>query len=178
MPGGSRAASTFSSGLANSQGWLKGSAMFHRFACFLAAAFAVLLGACDNNPNPAPLRKTRADGTPWSVYNWALTSDPDTFDPQHCYDEQSRRCIEPVYDTLLDYHPLKTDPYEVKANMLVELPIREDGPNGQLSFLCRLKEGITFHDDPCFPGGKGREVTSEDVHFAFQRICDPKVASP
>ena len=28
---------------------------------------ALLLCGCDNNPHPAPLRKTRTDGAPWVV---------------------------------------------------------------------------------------------------------------
>jgi ABC-type transport system substrate-binding protein len=152
--------------------------MLRPFACLLAAAFAVVLGACDNNPNPAPLQKTREDGSPWVVFNWQLNSDPDNLDPQHAYDQQSRRVIEPIYDTLLEYHPFKTNPYDVRPCMLAEMPKKEIGPNGENSYLCRLQQGIHFHDDPCFPGGKGREVVAEDVHYVFQRICDPKVESP
>jgi oligopeptide transport system substrate-binding protein len=178
MVDGKRTGRNVTSGLANPEGWLKGSAMFRRIISFLAAAFAVVLGACDNNPNPAPLKKTRADGSPWVVFNWALTSDPDTLDPQESYDQQSRRVLEPIYDTLLEYHPLKTNPYEVRPCMLAEMPRKEVGPNGELSYVGRLQEGILFHDDPCFPGGKGREVVAEDVHYVFQRMSDPKVGSP
>src|SRR5688572_168179 len=152
--------------------------MFRQIARVSAIAVMALLGACDNNPNPAPLHKTRPDGSPWIVFNWQLTADPDSLDPQHAYDEQSRRVMEPIYETLLEYHPLKTNPFEVRPAMLVEMPRKETGPNGELSYVGRLKEGILFHDDPCFPGGKGREVVAEDVHYVFQRICDPKVESP
>jgi len=44
--------------------------------------------------------------------------------------------------------------------------------------LCKLKQGIHYHDDPCFPGGKGREVVAADEQYTFQRICDPKVECP
>ncbi len=50
--------------------------------------------------------------------------------------------------------------------------------DGKVSYLCHLKHGIPFHDDPCFPGGKGREVTADDVHYVLQRMADPKVESP
>ena len=152
--------------------------MLRQIARISAIAIMALLGACDNNPNPAPLHKTRPDGSPWVVFNWALTSDPDSLDPQHAYDQMSRRVMEPVYDTLLEYHPLKTHPYEVVPCMLAEMPVKEDAANGGVNYLCKLKPGTFFHDDPCFAGGKGREVVAEDVHFVFQRICDPKVESP
>lgn len=150
--------------------------------CPLARIFALAvmasLAACDNNPNPAPLQKARPDGSKWVVFQWALSSDPDSLDPQYAYDQQSRRILEPIYDTLLEYHPLKTNPYELVPGMLAEMPHLEKAADGSLSYLCRLKPGIKFHDDECFPEGKGREVVAADVHYVFQRICDPAVESP
>lgn len=35
-----------------------------------------------------------------------------------------------------------------------------------------LRKGVRFHDDPCFPGGKGREFTAADVKFSFERATD------
>src|SRR5687768_17497792 len=98
------------SDLAKEEASLKATAMFRQIARISAIAVMALLGACDNNPNPAPLQKTREDGSPWVVFNWQLLSDPDNLDPQHAYDQQSRRVIEPIYDTLLEYHPFKTKP--------------------------------------------------------------------
>jgi peptide/nickel transport system substrate-binding protein len=37
---------------------------------------------------------------------------------------------------------------------------------------------VYFHDDPCFPEGKGRKMTAADVVFSLQRIMDPATASP
>ena len=144
------------------------------FRIFLLG-FALALAGCGNNPHVAPLREKREDGSPWIVRYQALREDPRSFDPQFTYDQISRKVIEGVYDTLLEYHPLKTDPYELKPCQLAEMPERAaDG----MSYLCRLRAGIHFHDDPCFPGGKGRELVAEDVQYVFQRICDPAVESP
>jgi len=139
---------------------------------------ATLLAGCDNNPNPPPFREKRADGSPWLVRYAGLSEDPREFDPQKMYDQMSRRILEPVYDTLLEYHPMKTDPYEVRPGMLEEIPKKEVSAEGKISYLCRIKPAARFHDDECFPGGKGRPVLARDVHFAFQRMCDPKVESP
>ncbi len=146
-------------------------------------ALALILGAallvgCDNNPNPPPLREKRADGSPWLVRYAGLAEDPRSFDPQFMYDQMSRRILEPVYDTLVEYDPMKTDPYEVRPALLAALPVKEAGADGKVSYLCRLKTVARFHDDVCFPGGKGRPVVARDVQYAFQRLCDPKVESP
>ena len=141
----------------------------------LAVFCAVLGAACNNDPHPSPLHKTRPDGTPWTVRYQSMRADPRSFDPQYTYDQMSRKVIEGVYDTLLEYHPMKTDPYELRPCILAEMPVR--APDG-LSYEFRLQEGIHFHDDPCFPGGKGREVVAEDMHYVFQRIADPALESP
>ncbi len=147
------------------------------FRIFLLG-LALSLAGCDNDPNPPPYHETRADGSPWAVRNATLPGDPKSFDPQFAYEVTSQRALEPVYDRLLDYHPLKTDPFELIPSMLEEIPKRESHPDGKVSYLCTLKRGIPFHDDPCFPGGKGREVVAGDVFYSFQRICDPKIESP
>lgn len=38
-----------------------------------------------------------------------------------------------------------------------------------------LREDVTFHDNPCFPDGKGRKVTVEDFIYCFEKLC---TASP
>lgn len=144
----------------------------------LAVLASAFLAGCGNDPYPKPYRETRADGTPWVVRYAGLPEDPRTFDPQVMYDQMSRRVLECVYDTLVEYHPMKTDPYEVRPALLEELPKKEVSADGKISYLCRLKKVAKFHDDPCFPGGKGRQILAKDVHFSFQRLCDPKVESP
>lgn len=139
---------------------------------------AVCLASCSNNPYPEPLQKTGEDGSPWKVRYSALPEDPRSLDPQVSYDQVSRRVLEPVQECLLEYQPFKTDPYELIPCLLRALPERIESASGGVVYRCELKPGILFHDDPCFAGGKGREVVAGDVQFAFQRIADPKVECP
>lgn len=142
-------------------------------------AAACVLSACSNNPYPAPLQETREDGSPWRVRYFAMPEDPRSLDPQVCYDTVSKRILEPVQECLLEYNPFQTDPYELQPCLLASLPERVDDPaTGTTLYRCTLKQGIFFHDDPCFPGGKGRELQAADVQFAFQRMADPKVECP
>ena len=41
----------------------------------------------------------------------------------------------------------------------------------RMIYTIYLKRGVFFHDDPCFPDGKGRELTSADIEYCFTRIC-------
>ncbi|GAB4207435.1 MAG: ABC transporter substrate-binding protein [Bacteroidia bacterium] len=34
-----------------------------------------------------------------------------------------------------------------------------------------LRKGVKFHDDPCFKSGKGREITTADVKYTFEKLC-------
>lgn len=112
------------------------------------------------------------------ILRLALPSSVSSLDPQVAYDELSLRIVCAAYDTLLTYDPFKTAPCELIPCILEAIPKPEPAPGGMVSYLFKLKPGVKFHDAPCFPGGKGRGVSAADVHYAFQRICDPALDSP
>ncbi len=41
------------------------------------------------------------------------------------------------------------------------------------TFTFNIRKGIMFHDDPCFPEGKGREVTAHDFKYVMTLLCQP-----
>ncbi|HWZ21217.1 MAG TPA: ABC transporter substrate-binding protein, partial [Cytophagaceae bacterium] len=47
----------------------------------------------------------------------------------------------------------------------------------QMVYTFKLRKGVLFHDDECFSGGKGREVTAEDVKYCFTLLCTPSVTN-
>lgn len=147
-----------------------------RAACILS--LVLLLAGCGNDPNPKPLHDKRPDGSPWVVRYYYMNDEVRSLDPQNVYDQESQIILEPVQDCLLQYAAMKTDPYEVEPCLLESMPEITSNADGTVDYLCKLKKGIFYHDDPCFPGGKGREVVAADEQYAFQRICDPKVECP
>ena len=38
-------------------------------------------------------------------------------------------------------------------------------------YTIQLRDDVFFHDDPCFPNGKGRKLTASDVAFCFTQLC-------
>lgn len=145
----------------------------------LAAAVGVfLLPGCSNNPHPRPLHTHRPDGSPWVVYYGAFPDDPRSLDPQVSYDTTGNAIIAQLYDSLLQYNLFKTSPYELEPCLAESMPKRVQNPDGTQYYEIHLKHGIVFHDDPCFPGGHGREVTAADFVYTFQRIADPAVECP
>ncbi|MCW3123961.1 MAG: extracellular solute-binding protein family 5 [Flavipsychrobacter sp.] len=49
-------------------------------------------------------------------------------------------------------------------------------PDG-LHYSFHLRSDVYFHDNPIFPGGKGRKMAAADVAYTFYRLIDPKTAS-
>ena len=91
-------------------------------------------------------------------------------DPIHDDDVYSAQEIAKVYEGLVEYHYLKR-PYELIPNLAAAMPtISAD----QLVYTFKLKEGVYFHDNPCFPDGRGREFTAQDVVYSLKRLADLK----
>jgi ABC-type transport system substrate-binding protein len=143
---------------------------------FLCAVIACLAG-CDNNPTPAPFKKSRADGSPWITSVRAFPDDPRSLDPQFTYDEVSHRIVSSVYETLLQYKPF-TEKFELEPSLGAGMPETVIQADGKVDLVCHIRPGLKFADDPCFPNGKGRELTSADFVYIFQRMADPKVECP
>jgi len=98
------------------------------------------------------------------------TAGPGTLDPAMGSTTYENRASSTMYETLLQYKYLKR-PLELEPLMLTEMPEVTEG--GRV-WRFKLQPGIMFHDDPCFPGGKGREVVASDVFYSWRRLADPK----
>jgi ABC-type transport system substrate-binding protein len=94
-----------------------------------------------------------------------------SIDPMKQFDEASHQLVSNLYDSLLRYHYLKR-PYELEPNLLMQMPQKQaDGR----TYLFNLKKGVLFHDNACFPGGKGREMKADDVIYSLKRFADGNV---
>lgn len=94
-------------------------------------------------------------------------------DPAMSNDLYSANEVGRVYEGLLQFHYLKR-PYVLIPNLAKDMPeVSKDG----LTYTFKIKSGVIFHDDECFPNGKGREMTAHDVAYSLKRVADPKVQS-
>ncbi len=95
------------------------------------------------------------------------------FDPVFASDAYSSQAVGKVYESLYQYHYLKR-PYTLVPNLASAMPeVSEDG----LTYKIPLKKGVLFHNDECFPNGKGREMKASDVAYSIRRLADPKLQS-
>ncbi len=94
------------------------------------------------------------------------------FDPHTAFDELSNMGIKLLFEGLIDYD---RDTLELVPRLAEALP--EQSEDGK-TFTFRLRRGVRFHDSPVFPGGRGREVTAEDVRWSLEHMLHPDTASP
>jgi oligopeptide transport system substrate-binding protein len=124
-----------------------------------AGLLCVALAAC------TPSRKELGN-----VYRVPIITNLKSFDPVQCQDQYSNVCQQQVYETLYQYKYLAR-PYDVEPLLAAAPP--EVSDSGK-TYRIRLRRGVRFVDDPCFPGGKGREVKAEDFVYSVKRLADQR----
>ncbi|MEN0019496.1 MAG: ABC transporter substrate-binding protein [Planctomycetota bacterium] len=95
------------------------------------------------------------------------TDGPKSLDPVAGSTVYDNTAVSQFYETLLEtaYY----DNYVFEPLLLAEMPERlDDG----LRYRFRLKDGVRFKNDPCFPGGVGRELVTDDVFYSWKRLAD------
>jgi ABC-type transport system substrate-binding protein len=139
-----------------------------------AAALALALLACSNNPYPDADDALRVLYTPYS-------EPPKTLDPQVAYATVDHDVLSNVYETLLEYHYLRR-PYQLVPALVTAVPEPRRLDDGGVAYAFELRAGIAYGADPCFAlgaaGATSRELRASDVAFGLQRIADPAVGSP
>src|SRR4030095_13834640 len=92
-----------------------------------------------------------------------------SLDPVRVGDVVSAHVSHQIYDLLVDLD----SNLHLKPMLATRWDISPDG----LTYTFHLRKGVYFHDNKCFPGGKGRELVAEDVRYSFNRILDTRTGS-
>lgn len=95
------------------------------------------------------------------------TDGPKSLDPAKGSTTYDSMACSQFYETLLTNK--YSDPSQMEPLLLAEMPTTAD--NGT-TWHFKLKPGVRFHDNPCFPGGEGREVRTDDVFYSLKRLGD------
>lgn len=70
-----------------------------------------------------------------------------------------------IFESLVKYN---SQTLEVEPALAEKWDVSEDG----LSYTFHIREGVYFHDNACFEGGNGREMTTQDVVDMFYRVYE------
>lgn len=127
-------------------------------------ALSLVLAACSNSENSSTTEKKQTDtAASKSASELVIASDqePVGFDPHKVPAISSKRIYNLVYETLT----------QVDAGMNIVPSLAKEwtvSPDGKkVTFV--LQDNVKFHN--------GREMTSEDVKFSFDRIMNPDTAA-
>jgi peptide/nickel transport system substrate-binding protein len=134
----------------------------------LGLILPLILLSCGKTPksdSPAEQPKAAKGGKTYGgVFRVSETEYIKTLFPPSITDAFSYRVASQVYEGLFKFDPATL---EVVPGLVAEYAV--DKSRTQYTF--KLKPGVYFHDDACFEGGKGREVTAEDVKYCFTQLC-------
>jgi len=139
-----------------------------RKLAFILAIF--LIAGCGRKEAP----ETEGSGAHISpkhggVLRIALTGELRSLDPARVGDTASGLVASQIYEGLLELG----DDLKLYPCLAQSWEVSQDG----LVYTFHLRKGVHFQDDPCFPGGQGREVRAEDVKYSLERIADPSTLS-
>ena len=97
----------------------------------------------------------------------------ESLDPPRGFGQTEEQVLRQVYSTLVAYAYLER-PYKLEPDLLEAMPTL--GAD-KVTYTFRLRQGVRFVDNACFPGGKGRELTSDDVLYSLKRYADGNINS-
>ena len=119
----------------------------------------ILLGGC------GPVASDRGK----KVFTYNESDGIASLDPAFSKNRSIMWAIHQLYSTLVDadadlhFVPGLARSWEVSADRRV--------------WTFHLRTDVFFHDDPAFPGGKGRRFVAADLVYSFNRLLDPQTAS-
>lgn len=129
-----------------------------------------LLSSCgsDSQENGSTSKEAKGGMAYGGTFNAAENDKYSTLFPFDVIDVPSWHVTTQMHDGLLKFNagslalePAVAEKYEVSSDKL------------EMTFT--IRKGVFFHDDACF-GGKGREVTANDVKYTFELLCTKGVS--
>lgn len=138
--------------------------MIRRFLFLCAASF--LIWSCSGGED-----KPQTDaGDNSKIFRYNSTEPITSLDPAFAKNQANIWAVTQLFGGLFELssdlheHPAIVDTWDISSD--------------QLTYTFKLRKGVLFHDDDCFPNGKGREVTADDFVYSFKRILAEETRSP
>jgi len=93
-----------------------------------------------------------------------------SLDPAFAKNQSVMWAVHQLYNTLVEV--------DSQLNIGPSIARRWEVSEDKKTYTFYLRNDVLFHDDACFPAGKGRKMTSKDIVYSFNRLIDKEVASP
>lgn len=122
---------------------------------------------CVKKPTRPVLRKALGGKYYGGTYRInMLRGNPNGLDPIIITSKLADDIALQIYDRLITYDSNLV----VQPELAKSWNISQDG----LVYTFTIRSDVNFHNNQCFPNGKGRRMTAKDVWYSLTRCCDPK----
>lgn len=126
--------------------------------------------ACVQTPDPPQTRPLQGDRRAGGTMRLnMLRGQPASLDPIRVNSKVGDDIALQVFDRLVTF--------DASMTLRGELAHRWDVSNDGRFLTFYLRTDVRFHDDPCFPDGKGRRLVARDVMLNLHRCCRPAEGS-
>lgn len=127
----------------------------------------IILSSCSDNNKETSGRSAKGNKKYGGTYRINMVrGNPNGLDPVIINSKLADDIAQQIYDRLITF--------DSNLHTVPELAYRwEISPDGKL-YTFFLRRDVYFHDNPCFPQGKGRKVVASDIVFSLTRACDPQ----
>jgi ABC-type transport system substrate-binding protein len=133
---------------------------------YLMISTTIVLSSCGGGGNNDNKSTESAEGGVkyGGVFKMNETEDFKSLYPLNVTMALEQRIVNQVFQGLVK---LDQENLQVIPSLAESWEVNEDAT----SYTFHIRKGIKFHDNTCFEGGKGREVTAADFKYCFDRIC-------
>lgn len=121
---------------------------------FLLLIIAIFIVSCSKEQNTD------------KIFKYNESQGIENLDPVMCSNYPSGWPLQQMMEGLLEY----TQAMNLDPSLASSYKISEDG----LLYTFTIRKNVFFHDNACFPEGKGRELKASDFKYCFERLCDPR----
>lgn len=140
------------------------SGLFRNFGLFLGVSALVFGVSCSGGSEKKTQEAAKGGRVYGGTFSISETEDYQTLFPIAISDVVSSFLANQVYEGLVKF---TVNDLSVRPSIAESWEVDSTGT----LYTFHIKKGVFFQDDPCFPGGKGREVHASDVKYSFELLC-------
>lgn len=124
----------------------------------------IILSSCNSTSNIEI--KPNTGGT----FSYCSVNRLQHFHPTLISDESTKLVANQIFEGLvkLNHETLETEP-----SIAGEVSFDQK----KFIYTFKIKEGVYFHDNPCFKNGKGRKLNADDIIYTFKNLCTKQLVN-
>lgn len=129
---------------------------------------SVIIASCGGDKSSRQFKEAKGGAYYGGVFKMNEIEDFRSLFPLNITEVTSDRIAKQVYEGLIKQ---SQDELTILPSLAEQLEFSSDAT----VWTFYIRKGVKFHDDPCFPDGKGREINAHDFKYCFEQLC---TASP